>query len=60
MFSLVCNCGYETKGPDRYMVEAQMWQHAMGNHLEQLKGMKTEQIVQWLKDKDKTLASQKK
>ena len=60
MYSLSCDCGYKTEGKDRYVVEATMWKHAMNEHMDQLKGYSVGQIVMWLKDKDKTLNSQKK
>lgn len=49
-------CGHKTSGEDRYMVEAQMWYHAMSEHLEIMKDMSVEDIAKWLKDKDEKLA----
>jgi len=57
MYELSCNCGHVTKGNDRYMVEGEMWVHAIKDHKDLLAGMSAAQLAEWLKNKDKTLAA---
>jgi predicted small metal-binding protein len=57
MPSLTCDCGYEATGDDRHQVEAEMWHHALRDHEDQLKGMSVDQIADWLRDKDRKLAT---
>lgn len=56
MKSLACDCGFTVKNEDHYKVEAQMWHHAVQEHLDMLKQMTPEQLEAWLKNKDKQLS----
>ena len=60
MFSLVCDCGYKVEDKDKYVVEAKMWQHALGKHLDMMKAMSQSQIIAWMKNKDAMFAKQAK
>lgn len=57
--SIVCNCGYESKGTDARKVEAQMWCHALDKHLDGLKTMTVDKFADVMKGWDKTFASQR-
>lgn len=55
MSSLSCNCGFTVENENRSVVEAKMWFHAIQDHMEMLKEMTEEQIVEWLKGTHKQL-----
>lgn len=57
MMTLSCNCGHTTRGDDRYLVEAEMWVHALKDHRDMLTAMTAEQIAGWLKEKDQKLSA---
>jgi hypothetical protein len=58
-FALACDCGYEVKGTDPRKVEAQMWHHALDKHLDGLKTMSVNKLMDVMKGWDKTFAAQK-
>ena len=57
-YSIICNCGHEVKGTDRRMVEAEMWHHAIHDHLALVQTMSAEQLVEIMRGWDRQFDSQ--
>lgn len=57
-YAISCNCGYEVKGQDIRMIEAEMWHHAIRDHLDMVKAMPVDQLAGLMKSWDKTFAAQ--
>jgi len=51
-YSITCNCGWEAKGNDKRIVEAEMWHHAIHDHEDMVKNMSVEQLTEIMKSWD--------
>lgn len=52
-YKIKCECGFESKSPDRRETEAKQWHHAIHHHGDMLKEMTVEQFTQIMKGWDK-------
>lgn len=55
MHKITCECGFAVENEDSYKAEAQIWHHAIKDHLDMVKEMTPEQIEDILRNNDRQM-----